>query len=269
MFLDTPLRSCATSPPCMPPTMRRPNVISPSKARRRPQIAIRRGKKRCKQHPQVGMTMTDHDDGKAGGFGRGCITAAMCNDKHQARPPTDHLKRLLEEACPNHAYSIRDKLKNKSFMISGSLTRGTELEEDPGGSDTMPFPREDAIMTVYGGRPPPRRCHMSTLCPRASTHCGWGHGDRGVKAHVSQYPYKYMCVCVCVNMYITTTLRDKRKEQTMMGQIAQGQWHGSRPELRPIDWRRRPALLEGAPEEDQLPSRPPELTSRAGDILYR
>jgi hypothetical protein len=97
----------------------------------------------------------------------------------------------------------------------------------------------------------------------------WGH--RGVKAHVSQYPYKYIyaCVCVCVIMYITATLRDKRKEQKTMGQIARGQWHGSRPELRPIDRRRRPALLEGAPEEDQLPSRPPELTSGAGDILYR
>jgi hypothetical protein len=28
----------------------------------------------------------------------------------------------------------------KSFMISGSLTRITELDEDPGLSDTMPFP---------------------------------------------------------------------------------------------------------------------------------
>jgi hypothetical protein len=35
-------------------------------------------------------------------------------------------KRLLEEACPNHAYPIRHKLKDCnmmwSFMISGSVT---------------------------------------------------------------------------------------------------------------------------------------------------
>jgi hypothetical protein len=83
---------------------------------------------------------------------------AMHSDKYQARPPTDNFKRLLEEACPNHAYPIRHKLKDcdmmKSFMISGSLTRGTELDEDPGGSDRMPFPREDAVMIVYGGCPP-------------------------------------------------------------------------------------------------------------------
>jgi hypothetical protein len=71
---------------------------------------------------------------------------------------SDNFKRLLEEACPNHAYPIRHKLKDcdmmKSFMISGSLTRGTELDEDPGGSTRMPFPRDDAVMIVYGGCPP-------------------------------------------------------------------------------------------------------------------
>jgi hypothetical protein len=74
--------------------------LSPSKVGRRPQIAVRRGKKRCKQHPQGGMTMNDHDDGKAGRSGGGCIAVAMCNNKHQARLPTDHLKKLLEETCP-------------------------------------------------------------------------------------------------------------------------------------------------------------------------
>jgi hypothetical protein len=38
----------------------------------------------------------------------------------------DHFKRLLEEACPNHAYPIRHKLKDygmmRSLMTSGSLT---------------------------------------------------------------------------------------------------------------------------------------------------
>jgi hypothetical protein len=39
----------------------------------------------------------------------------------------------------------------KNFMISGSLGPNMELEEDPDGRDAMPFPREDAVMTVYDG----------------------------------------------------------------------------------------------------------------------
>jgi hypothetical protein len=39
---------------------------------------------------------------------------------------------------------IRHKLKDcdmmKSFIILGSLTQGTEHDEDLGGSDLMPFP---------------------------------------------------------------------------------------------------------------------------------
>jgi hypothetical protein len=41
-------------------------------------------------------------------------------------PPTNHFKRLLEEAYPNHAYPVRHKLKDcdmmRSFMTSGTLT---------------------------------------------------------------------------------------------------------------------------------------------------
>jgi hypothetical protein len=39
----------------------------------------------------------------------------------------------------------------KNFMISGSLTRGRELDEDSGESDVMPIPRENVVMTVYDG----------------------------------------------------------------------------------------------------------------------
>jgi hypothetical protein len=34
------------------------------------------------------------------------------------------------------------------------LTWGAELDEGPDDSDTMPFPKENVIMMVYGGRPP-------------------------------------------------------------------------------------------------------------------
>jgi hypothetical protein len=105
-------------------------------------------------------------------------------DKHQVRPPTNYLNMLLEEACPNHAYPIRHKLKDygmmRSFMTSWSLTRGAELDEALDGSDTMPFPGENAILTVYGGCPPLGRLLMSNLSPRALNHYGWGHRGLGV-----------------------------------------------------------------------------------------
>jgi hypothetical protein len=104
--------------------------------------------------------------------------------RHRERLPTDHLKRLLKEACPNHAYPIRHKLKDcdmmMSFMTSGFPTWGTGLDEDPGGSDMMHFPRENTVMMVCEGRPPLGRCHVSKQSPRPPTHCGWAHGGTGV-----------------------------------------------------------------------------------------
>jgi hypothetical protein len=83
------------------------------------------------------------------------------------QPPTDHFKKLFEETCPNRVYPVKHKLKDcdmmKSFMISGSPTQGAELGENLGGSDTMPFIGENAIMTVYGGRPPPGWHRMSKM----------------------------------------------------------------------------------------------------------
>jgi hypothetical protein len=99
-------------------------------------------------------------------------------------------------------YPVRQKHKDydmiKSFMNSGSCIWGMELDEDPGGSDTMPFPVENIVMMVYDGHPSLGRCHVSKLSPGPWTHCGWGRGGhRGVKAQIFQYPYIY------VNVYIT------------------------------------------------------------------
>jgi hypothetical protein len=118
------------------------------------------GKRRCKQCPQGAMITTDYGDsnnGKAGKSGMGRVMTVVHSNKHKAWPPTDNFKRLLEEAYPNHVYPIKHKLKDcdimKSFMISGYTTRGTKLNEDTGRSDTMPFPKENTVMTVYSGRP--------------------------------------------------------------------------------------------------------------------
>jgi hypothetical protein len=87
----------------------------------------------------------------------------------------------------------------RSFMTSGSLTWGAELNKGPNGSDMTPLPEENAVMTVYGGRPPSGRHRMSILSPRGPTHCGWEHGGSGVWRHkFSIILIKYPCVCVCV-----------------------------------------------------------------------
>jgi hypothetical protein len=56
----------------------------------------------------------------------GCISTTTRSGRHSARTPIDYFKRLREEACPNHAYIVRHKLKDcgmmQSFMTSESLT---------------------------------------------------------------------------------------------------------------------------------------------------
>jgi hypothetical protein len=83
------------------------------------------------------------------------------------RLPTDYFKRLFEEACPNHAYPIWHKLKDcgmmRSFMTLRSLALGAELDEGLDGSDTTPFPKENAVMTIYEGPPPPDREGIACL----------------------------------------------------------------------------------------------------------
>jgi hypothetical protein len=126
------------------------------------QEGVKGGNKRCKQRLQGTTTTTSRDDShdwEAGGFDVRCISTTTHNDKRSVRLPTDHFKRLLEEAYPNHAYPVRNRLKDcgmmRSFMTSGSLTWGVELDEGPDRSDTTPFPEKNIIMMVYGGRPPP------------------------------------------------------------------------------------------------------------------
>jgi hypothetical protein len=117
------------------------------------------GKKRWKRRPQWAVATTGRDDDnntkQADNSNMEHIMTVGRSVKRHARPPTDHFKRLLEEACPNHVYPIKHKLRDygmmKNFMVSGSLTWDMEPKEDLGGRDVMPFPREDVVMTVYDG----------------------------------------------------------------------------------------------------------------------
>jgi hypothetical protein len=79
------------------------------------------------QHPKGATTTTDYDNGNngmAGGSSMGHVVTATQSNKRQVQPLTDHFKRLLEEAYPNHAYPVRHKLKDcdmmKNFLITGS-----------------------------------------------------------------------------------------------------------------------------------------------------
>jgi hypothetical protein len=56
-------------------------------------------------------------------------------------------------------------------MTSGSLTLGAELDEGPDGSDTMPFPKENAVLMVHGGD----RAYMSTT----PIHPAWRGNKEG------------------------------------------------------------------------------------------
>jgi hypothetical protein len=81
--------------------------------------------------------------------------------------PIDYFKRLLEEACPSHAYPIRQKHKDCgtmwSFMTLGCITWGAKPDKGPDRSDTAPFLEENAVMTVFKGCPLVEKRRMSSL----------------------------------------------------------------------------------------------------------
>jgi hypothetical protein len=68
----------------------------------------------------------------------------------------------------------------KNLMTLGSLTRDKEFEEDQCGRDMIPVPKEEAVMMVYGGRPPPGWCRMSDLSPGTPTRYGQEPKNKGM-----------------------------------------------------------------------------------------
>jgi hypothetical protein len=83
------------------------------------QEGIKGSNKWRKQHPQGTVTTTSYDDEsdwEAGGSSVRCISTAAHSNRRLARPPTDHFKRILDEACPNHSYPVRHKLKDCGMM---------------------------------------------------------------------------------------------------------------------------------------------------------
>jgi hypothetical protein len=116
----------------------------------------------------------------------------------------------VEETCSNHAYPIKQKLREygmmKNFMSSGSLTQGMEVDEVPNEGDAPPFPEEDTVMMIYNGRPLPGVRHMSNSSPGTPAH--GGRGCRDVKTQIFQYLFRltYVGIWIC-------TLRPHQKQK--------------------------------------------------------
>jgi hypothetical protein len=148
------------------------------------QEGVKGGGKRCRQCLQETTTIRDDGhDWEVGSSGVRHTSVDVHSVKCPMRPPTDHFKRLLEEACPNHTYLVRHKLKDyemmRSFMTLGSYTWGTMIDKEPVRSDTSPFPEENAVMMVYWGRPLSGRRRIPRLSRMTPPCCGWGHGAEG------------------------------------------------------------------------------------------
>jgi hypothetical protein len=149
-------------------------------AAHRAQDGVRSGNKR---HPLGSTTMASRDEDRnweAGSSGMGRISATTRSGSRSVRMPTKYFKRLLEEACPNHAYPVRHKLKDcgmmRSSMTSGSLTWSTKPDEEPDGSDATAFPEENAVTTIFEGRP-----QVPHVQPKPQDPNSWWLGPRWLR----------------------------------------------------------------------------------------
>jgi hypothetical protein len=77
----------------------------------------------------------------------------------------------------------------------------------------MPFPGEDAVMTIYDGRPSSVVRRMSNLSPRTPTCYGWGRKD--VRTQFFSI-FLYINICRNMDMYITATPKAKEKKANMI-----------------------------------------------------
>jgi hypothetical protein len=115
------------------------------------------------------------NDKQLGGSSMVRIATTAGSSKCQVWPPTDHFEKLLEEACPNHAYPVKHKLRDcsmmKNVMALGSITRGMQFDEVPNVGDATPLPSEDSVMMIYDGCPSPRMCRVSNPSPGTPICC--------------------------------------------------------------------------------------------------
>jgi hypothetical protein len=103
--------------------------------------------------------------------GKGHIVVTECNFMCLAPQPTNHFEKLLEETCPNHTYPVRHQLNEcsmmKNYMTTWALAKGKKPEGDLGGKAATPFPKEEAVMSIYSGPIPHESQHKLKLMSRA------------------------------------------------------------------------------------------------------
>jgi hypothetical protein len=121
---------------------------------------------------------------QVGSSGVGRVMAVAGSGNHQAWPPMDHFKKLLEETCLSHAYPVKHNLRDcgmmKNYMASGSLTRCMEVDEVPNEGDTTPFLGEDAVMMIYDGRPSLVMRHVYSPSLGSLAHYSWRCRNTGM-----------------------------------------------------------------------------------------
>jgi hypothetical protein len=93
----------------------------------------------------------------------------------------DHLEKLLEESCPNHACAIKQKLRDyslmKSFMATRYLPRSMEVIDAPIEDDEAPFLGGDVVMTVFRRSSPPKKHRALNPRKGAPSHGNQRWGD--------------------------------------------------------------------------------------------
>jgi hypothetical protein len=62
-------------------------------------------------------------------------------------------------------------------MTTGSLSWGMEIDEAPVEGDTVPFPGEDAVMTIFGSFPSLEKHRGLDPRKRTPSHNSQGWGD--------------------------------------------------------------------------------------------
>jgi hypothetical protein len=99
------------------------------------------------------------------------VDAAEHDFKGQAWHPTDHFEKLLETTCPNHTYHVKHKLKEctmmKNYMTMETFARSKKPGGKSAGKAAAPFPKEKAVMSIYGRPAPHESCRKLKLIGRA------------------------------------------------------------------------------------------------------
>jgi hypothetical protein len=113
------------------------------------------------------------------------VAATKHNSKCLVRQPVGHFEKLLEATCPNHAYTVRHKLKEcsmiKNYMTTGVLAKGMKPKSDPGGKATarqLGLEAACALLQVGAHALPPAACILdflmaSPLPGQIFSSCSW------------------------------------------------------------------------------------------------